>query len=463
MIIKSVLLDRKRFYLTSDDINHNDNIYTVIIGVNGTGKSRLLQRITHNFKSSSEQNINFKIPQNYANHIEFEHGKKDYVIYSRAGINKSYIGDKEKNYSTFKPNTKVIAVTTSPFDKFPVEYKGNAIYKHHDDDLYHYIGLRVSENSYNKSNFMHLLARSFIKNGIGEKQKTVLRLLGYESKSFVTFKYKIPLNYLFSHGGLIDHSISQFKKILQRYHPSLFTNIHKNNKDEIVDVIYKSLHNTFYDFYRGIVIDSDFSKNKDLLTLLDLGIIQVKDILLNKEGGSLSISQASSGQQCILLTILNISGVIRNNSIICIDEPEISLHPQWQKRFMNLLMKCFDNYKKCHFIISTHSPLIISELKSNNCYILNMDSGKAIKSDYYIDKSADYQLVELFDEPGVNNEYLNRIVVSLLSKLSKQGKLNIEDKKQAKMLFKTSEKLEDHDTVKDLILILSEALEKVKK
>ncbi|HDZ9338481.1 TPA: ATP-binding protein, partial [Vibrio cholerae] len=150
-----------------------------------------------------------------------------------------------------------------------------------------------------------------------------------------------------------------------------------------------------------------------------------------------------------------------DNSIVCIDEPEISLHPKWQKEFMKILIEFFNGYKECHFIIATHSPLIISELSKDNCYILNMDFGYAEKSVEYKSMSSDYQLVEVFGVAGNNNEYLNRIVVSLLSKLSSKGNLDKEEVVRLQTLIEMSHGMDNNDKVKQLINILALAWNKV--
>ena len=48
----------------------------------------------------------------------------------------------------------------------------------------------------------------------------------------------------------------------------------------------------------------------------------------------------------------------KNDSIILIDEPEISLHINWQEKFIDNLLLALSG-KKCQIIISTHSPDII--------------------------------------------------------------------------------------------------------
>jgi predicted ATP-binding protein involved in virulence len=80
------------------------------------------------------------------------------------------------------------------------------------------------------------------------------------------------------------------------------------------------------------------------------------------------------------LFTFGIAANITDNSIILIDEPEISLHPEWQQRYINLLMNTFEGFYNCKFIIATHSPLVISNLKSSNCYILPMTESEIINA-----------------------------------------------------------------------------------
>lgn len=474
MIIKSVLLNRKRYHLVDENVDSNNNVYTAIIGINGSGKSRLLHRIidsTMKVKVKIDYSLD-KIPAYFTNHIETINYSKLINIYSRLNSKYSLLGDTNKQISQVKLNTKLIAATTSPFDKFPVENKVSSTYKCHEDDLYNYIGLRVSKNSYNKSNFINLFVRSFLKNGITDKQRSVFSLLKYRDYFFINFKTKFSSSEE-EDLGFSEYSqgyrkgpltFSYFLELLEKRYYTLFRNI-KENKDLLQD-IYQTILACCQGLVNGITSTTELhhEKRQMLILLLDLGIIQIKKIsLVNNEGDLINLSEASSGEQCILLTLLNISGVIKDNSVICIDEPEISLHPHWQKEFMPMLMYCFRGFKHCHFIVATHSPLIISTMRGTNSFILNMENTKSILAEKFVQKSVDYQLAELFHSPGDNNEYLNRIVVSLLSSLSRNGKLNKAQRSQSKMLFNLCNTLNEGDIVKELIAVLKDAMEKLKK
>ena len=49
---------------------------------------------------------------------------------------------------------------------------------------------------------------------------------------------------------------------------------------------------------------------------------------------------------------------MKKNTLIMIDEPEISLHLSWQDIFVDALLKACPKYQ---FVLATHSPNIISK------------------------------------------------------------------------------------------------------
>ncbi|EOW3699051.1 AAA family ATPase [Vibrio vulnificus] len=466
MIINSVLLDKKRYKLVDKNYNPSNNIFTVIVGSNGQGKSRLLKKIVNNVKNAQ---IGGKgIPNNYSRQVEFElHGSK-LNFYAPSSESKSYVSKDKINIEPISKEVKVIAVTTTPFDKFPVEYKGNEIYRYHDDYKYHYIGLKISKNQLNQSNYINLLARSTLRNTNVFDNYKLFELLKLDSYVNIQFKSKLPTkerdfseyNYKTRKFDRLTLSPDFFVNYLTKYFYSIYQNL-----DEVKGCIGKAYqaYVNCLPYLDGLIDPQMEGIPKDeLVYLLDIGLINVSDIIFKGVNGlDMKTSDLSSGQKCMILTLLNIAGSISDNSIVCIDEPEISLHPKWQKEFMKILIEFFNGYKECHFIIATHSPLIISELSKDDCYILNMDLGYAENSTEYKSMSSDYQLAEVFGVAGNNNEYLNRVVVSLLSKLSSKGNLEKEDIVRLQDLVEMSHGMDNTDKVKQLINILDLAWKKV--
>jgi len=149
--------------------------------------------------------------------------------------------------------------------------------------------------------------------------------------------------------------------------------------------------------------------------------------------------------------ILGIAGSIQDNSLICIDEPEISLHPEWQTDIIGQLQKAFSGYEGCHFIIATHSPQIVAGLTIKNGFILDLEAQQIHRSRDHSNRSADFQLAEVFNAPGLNNEYLIRISLSILSKLAKRQELTPDESEKISMLANIRECLSDIDPVRHLV------------
>ncbi|PNU29376.1 AAA family ATPase, partial [Serratia marcescens] len=97
-----------------------------------------------------------------------------------------------------------------------------------------------------------------------------------------------------------------------------------------------------------------------------------------------SLRLASSGEQCILLSLLGIAANISDNTLILIDEPEISLHPEWQEKYISLLMNIFERYQSCLFVIATHSPQIVSKLNPRGSYIYTIQNDELLDAYEYV-------------------------------------------------------------------------------
>jgi predicted ATPase len=93
----------------------------------------------------------------------------------------------------------------------------------------------------------------------------------------------------------------------------------------------------------------------------DLSIENLRDIIL--------ANKLSAGEQQMLSFLCY--NAFSKNTIIFIDEPELSLHPDWQRRLIpTLLAQGTTN----QFFIATHSPFIYAAYADKE-FILNKDKG----------------------------------------------------------------------------------------
>lgn len=431
----------------------DENCFSIIIGRNGTGKSRLLSEIVSNYSKMIDEKSTYFFRAN------------DFIP------------------------SKILAVSTSPFDKFPsVPRSKTTSFR----SIYSYIGMR-SSGMY-ATNAMALMSSAtkglinkYLESERHENLNEIFRLLKIEAKLSFVFKLNInrkiaikdPENpdqrYFVDYedvgilltdtrGNAIDDS---FEEILEDRIFENFRSLPQEIKNDIahalnytmerLDTKRDSLFKLDFDYisrYREGFIDKHFAMA--VLTLLNHNIVKLFDLKIWKEHEpgdtrELSLRRASSGEQCMLVMTLGIAGQIEHRSLILIDEPEISLHPAWQEQFIKTLTTVFSQYKECHFIIATHSPQIVSRLSAENCFITVIDENKLHRSNDYLEKSADYQLAELFDAPGIMNEYITRLAFSLLTKIRSEKTISDQIKAEMRKLQTMQRKLEAADPNFELI------------
>jgi predicted ATP-binding protein involved in virulence len=82
--------------------------------------------------------------------------------------------------------------------------------------------------------------------------------------------------------------------------------------------------------------------------------------LSTDDGKSLLPQDLSSGEQQEVVMLYELLFRVQPNTLVLIDEPELSLHVVWQQEFLNDLEKIVA-WQKIQVIIATHSPQIINE------------------------------------------------------------------------------------------------------
>ena len=96
----------------------------------------------------------------------------------------------------------------------------------------------------------------------------------------------------------------------------------------------------------------------------------------------LDIWQLSDGEKGMLALVLEISRrlalanpwsenpICEGAAVILIDEVDLHLHPKWQREIITRLKRTFPN---CQFILTTHSPLILGEVRAEQIILLDSD------------------------------------------------------------------------------------------
>ncbi|MCO6491065.1 MAG: AAA family ATPase [Phaeodactylibacter sp.] len=101
-------------------------------------------------------------------------------------------------------------------------------------------------------------------------------------------------------------------------------------------------------------------------------------LVITKSGTDLNLTQMSDGEKMAItvvgdiahrLTLANpaLKSKLQGAGIVLIDEIELHLHPSWQRSIIPALEATFPNIQ---FVVTTHSPQVLSSLKQENVFIL---------------------------------------------------------------------------------------------
>lgn len=110
-------------------------------------------------------------------------------------------------------------------------------------------------------------------------------------------------------------------------------------------------------------------------------------LTINKNDQTLNVLQLSQGEKSLLALLLDITrrlillnpgrdNPLEGHGIVLIDEFDLHVHPQWQRTIIRGLPKLFEN---CQFIVTTHSPQILGEVKHNQVIILTQNDAHEIE------------------------------------------------------------------------------------
>ena len=99
-------------------------------------------------------------------------------------------------------------------------------------------------------------------------------------------------------------------------------------------------------------------------------------IFTDSSGKKFGINELSSGEKQLFLRTLAIKMLEPENSIIMIDEPELSLHPKWQQKIIDVYKKIGKNNQ---IILATHSPHILGSVEKENIILLVKNKNGAVE------------------------------------------------------------------------------------
>ena len=434
---------------------------TLVIGANGTGKSRLLRAIIDifndlfNYKQSGTPDFKFNHYYNLKYFLdndlyEIENIKEALVI-KRNGDNLNDF------YQTLLP-LKGIAAAYSLYEKFtPKEssyFMKQSKRSRYENNFYEYLGIKTNRNytfsSANINNSIDLITGALAEKGFEKDLKAVFNVLGFVPK--ISISYQVKRNRMLFTGNITSDNLKEILESI-KYRSAGFSyssiqNLKEASEADIETVVY-SLNEAarFLGDKLKLPVDLFFDESKDsyfvslythLVTLRKLNLINYDKITVykkvknNPDGFPIELRTMSSGEIQILTSLLSLASVVTDKSMILIDEPEISLHPNWQMQYIDLLNKIFRSSSSCHFIIATHSHLLASDIPADSSAILSLTRNNKLElNSELIDStyghSAENILYNTFGVATVRNHYfesdINRLLYLMSSKSKKKSEI----------------------------------------
>jgi predicted ATP-binding protein involved in virulence len=80
-------------------------------------------------------------------------------------------------------------------------------------------------------------------------------------------------------------------------------------------------------------------------------------IAITDDGKPIELDVLSSGEQQELVLLYDLLFLVSPNTLVLIDEPELSLHVMWQEDFLSDLLRIVE-LTECDVVLATHSPFI---------------------------------------------------------------------------------------------------------
>lgn len=460
-----------------DEKDQPDSIYfSVLIGSNGTGKSEILGLILTLFRNICrlEQKIGalrisgwYELTySSFGNIYSFTNfpteWREEKILWgvpdSRA---KPYLLENEgaEKYATFENASatlpaSIVANSIMLTDKYfvPRNEKDKQSFP-----MYHYLGVRNRPQQASTSSYVRKTVEFIVdqidSDAFNSGIRRITKFLGGERSVHVLF-YTVYTT-KFYHGSLNkSHLDAYFDPILEKYNapdktaPFKATHYEKMRMDEeYIEELCEFLNSLFEDerleqIYRSSVkiVRYDIGNNdshahlkkeyKYLNDLRKLGIIHAPEVTF-VDDKEVYLQHSSSGEFHFFSTMVGLMASIKPNTLILIDEPEISLHPNWQMQYLGFLRELFssEEYKSCQVIIATHSHFLISDLRGTSSKIIGLkkNSDNKIQTIEMSDLdtfgwSAEEVLYKVFNVKSTRNSYLELELRELLHGIStKQG------------------------------------------
>lgn len=439
------------------DIDEN-SMETVLIGLNATGKSNLMEALVVIFRDLDldrpPQISKAKEPFEY--YIKFECRK--YIIEIEYSLAKGYsfiVDGAKLSKSTFN-KAKDLYLPNHVFIYYSgISERLKDLYSDHTKRYYEQIIKAEAKHTrfdtipriflvQNIHSSLALIAFYMFKDQEKETIQFLKEELKIEDFGSALFILKQPewsksrkgKDRFWNAGGLVRRFLEDLYRFSTApiYHEERIATTYKKSETQSRLYLYIKDKQTFQDLV-------DTKMYSDKIPLFNaLNSIEISDLLFDvkikvaKENvpGELSMSELSEGEKQLLTVLGMLKFTKDEESLILLDEPDTHLNPMWKWKFLEYLDKVVKRPETTQVIFCTHDPLVIGNLKRNQVQIFKKDdTGKTIAYNPYVsprEMSVSKILTsELFGIPSLMSKKLEDLLNEKRFLQAKISKVNLDE------------------------------------
>lgn len=407
----------------------SDNRISVILGKNGQGKSRALSAIAISFQLLQRFRSAGSKRSLPVSRLEYLMDGRHHLITCEASDIRLEIDGHPKPLDLARLPSRVVGLSMTPFDKFPIGNEPRQLHLFEPDqpDIYAYLGMRERMGRASSTALLNRAVEGmFARIGLDDRGRIthVFDMLGFKPRLTIVYRLEHsdalrqlagggdPPNVitLGARASYNSYNLDRLQRILneggepvERLRTAAQTAISLSDRN-----------------YVSVELDlrepdsASFQVHEHLQEIRRAGMARLFAVEAPRSDGTIiDLKEASSGELSMAITFMSLAANLKDDALILIDEPETNLHPEWQAQYLDLLLGTFKEYRGCHYILATHSPLILSDAPPSatvsSLSHSNLHDGEGVSG-----RPVDYLLVKAFDVASGSNYYVQEELIRAL-------------------------------------------------
>ena len=447
-------------------------LYSVLIGTNGVGKSMLMKEIVDFFLDLHACANNDKD----AKLSPANKGRLKGIKYHIDGVD-CEVFRLEKNYFArvdgyFYPIQElrlpsIVACHFGAFDKLPVQKVNGSTQTRYDVPYYKYVGAHVNGSMISSSAIAFRLLFALNEQMDDRQRDNICSIL-----NFIGYDHRISLSYTVVMKSKKDGNVRDV--IAQRVkNDKEYDKLNNHERSERVTKLYNFYKNKTstdrarydYDIDFDAVNEAEGSLEelKIIYKLKQYDLINSANVIFHKQGADITSEDLSSGEFAMLSTVLSTSAAANDpHTLVLLDEPELSLHPNWQMTLIDNLDRALAN-QVCHLLIATHSHMLVSDLPMKRSAVTQIEKAKdgSLNANTIAEStygwSAEEVLLKVFKTATDRNRYFGERIGKLLEEMGNNTLSPESVASELRELQEISMHLSDIDPMKKVLNTIVEA------